>query len=72
MDFGTTRGTNVVVTSDTSLDVTVPAGTGTVDVTVTVPGGTSPTSPSDQYTYVTAPKVTKVSPSADRPPGEPR
>ncbi len=63
VDFGTTPGTNLVVTSDTSLDVTVPAGAGTVDVTVTVPGGTSPTNPSDQYTYVTAPEVTKVNPN---------
>ena len=63
VDFGTTPGTNLVVTSDTSLDVTVPAGAGTVDVTVTVPGGTSPTNSSDQYTYVAAPEVTKVNPN---------
>jgi hypothetical protein len=31
--------------------VTVPAGTGTVDVTVTTPSGTSAISSADQFTY---------------------
>ena len=39
-------------------------GTGTVDVTVTIPvGGTSATSTADQFTYVAAPTVTGVSPT---------
>ena len=41
-----------------------PAGTGTVDVTVTTPGGTSATSPADQFTYVAAPTVTGLSPTS--------
>jgi hypothetical protein len=43
---------NFVVISDTVLVATAPAeAAGTVDVTVTTPGGTSATSAADQYTY---------------------
>ena len=38
--------------SATSITATSPAGTGTVDVTVTTTGGTSATSAADQFTYV--------------------
>ena len=42
-----------------------PAGSaGTVDVTVTTPGGTSATSSADQFTYTAAPTVTAVSPTS--------
>ena len=51
VDFGTTAATNVTVVSDTTITADSPAGTGTVDVTVTTPGGTSATSPADQFTY---------------------
>lgn len=46
------------------INATAPAGTGTVDVTVTTPGGTSATSSADQYTYVGEPTVTGVSPAS--------
>ena len=61
--FGTTAGT---VTADGagSITVTSPAGTGTQDITVTTAGGTSATSGADQFTYIPAPTVTAVSPSA--------
>ena len=39
-------------------------GTGTVDVTVTTPSGTSATSSADQFTYLAAPTVTGISPTA--------
>src|SRR5581483_7438476 len=39
-------------------------GSGAVDVTVTTAGGTSATSASDQYTYIPAPAVSSVSPTA--------
>jgi hypothetical protein len=39
------------VSSATSITVTSPAGSGTVDVTVTGPGGKSATSSADQFTY---------------------
>ncbi len=66
VDFGTTAGTDLNVVSDTSIEVDSPAGSGTVDVTVTNPSGTSPTSSADQFTYtaVTAPAVTSLSPTS--------
>jgi hypothetical protein len=50
--FGATPATNFTVSSDSQITATSPAGNGIVDVTVTTPGGTSATSPSDQFTYV--------------------
>ena len=41
--FGNAVGTIIGTPTDTSLSVRVPAGSGTVDVQVTTPGGTSPT-----------------------------
>lgn len=47
--FGSVAGTNLTVASDTSITVTSPAqAAGTVDVTVTTPGGVSATIPADQ------------------------
>ena len=62
VDFGTVATTSFTVSSDSSLTVASPAGTGTVDVTVTTPSGTSATSTSDQFTY--SPTVTGISPAA--------
>ena len=44
VDFGTTPAINYTVTSDNQITATAPVGTGVVNVTVTGPGGTSPTS----------------------------
>ena len=63
VDFGATPATNLTVIDDTTITVDSPAGTGTVDVTVITPGGTSTTSPADQFSYVAAPTVTGLSPS---------
>ena len=50
--FGTAAGTRVTVNaSGTSLTVYSPAGSGTVDVTVTTPAGISPLRPGDRFTY---------------------
>jgi hypothetical protein len=54
VSFGGTAATGVVVNSDTSITATSPAGSGTVDITVTTGGGTSATSGVDQFTYVPA------------------
>ncbi len=59
--------TNVTVVSDTAITATSPSGSGTVDVTVTTPNGTSAANPpGDQFTYAApaAPTVTGVSPSS--------
>jgi hypothetical protein len=50
--FGST-GVNVQTgATDTQLVVVSPGDTGTVDLTVTTPAGTSATSSNDQFTYV--------------------
>jgi hypothetical protein len=51
VDFGQVAGTGVTVNSATSITVDAPAGTGTVDVTVITPAGTSAISAADQFTY---------------------
>jgi hypothetical protein len=63
--FGATLATSFTVNSATSISVTSPAASlGTVDVTVTTPGGTSATSSADHFTYVTPlPTITSVSPT---------
>ena len=63
--FGTTAATNVIVNSATQITATSPGGTGTVDVMVVTPGGTSPVNqPADQFSYVAAPAVTGISPAS--------
>ena len=64
VDFGANAATSVDVESSTTLTALAPPGSyGTVDVTVTTPGGTSATSTADQYRYG-RPTVTAVSPTA--------
>lgn len=41
----------------------VPSGSGNVDITVTTPGGTSPTTAADTYAYAPVPTITKVAPN---------
>ncbi|MGB6055836.1 MAG: IPT/TIG domain-containing protein, partial [Burkholderiaceae bacterium] len=48
---------------------TAPAGSGTVDVTVTTPGGTSDPSASTKYTYALPPTVSGLSPTSGPSPG---
>jgi hypothetical protein len=64
VDFGASAASNLVVISATQIMVTSPAGAGLVDVTVAGPGGTSATSPADQFTYLMAPTVQTISPAA--------
>lgn len=49
--FGSAAASFVTINSATQIVATAPAGTGTVDVTVTTLGGTSATSAADQFTY---------------------
>jgi hypothetical protein len=53
--------------NDSSITVTSPAGSGTVDVTVTTSGGTSAASVADQFTYIATPGALLVTilPRAD-------
>ncbi len=69
VNFGSNAATSVNVQSSTTLTAVAPVGSyGTVDVTVTTPGGTSATSTADQYRYG-RPTVTAVSPTAGPPGG---
>jgi subtilase family serine protease len=49
--FGKKKGTRIRVVSATEIQVTVPAGSGTVEVTMSAVGGTSKTSRSTRYRY---------------------
>jgi hypothetical protein len=53
VQFGSVAATNLSIVSDTQLTVTSPPpnASGTVDVTVTTPAGTSAASTADQFTY---------------------
>jgi hypothetical protein len=64
VDFGLTAATNVVVVSATEITAKSPAGTGTVNVMVVTPGGTSVTSSNDDFRYISVPTVASVSPAA--------
>ena len=70
VDFGATPATSFTVNSDTSITAGSPAGSaGTVDITVTTPGGTSATAAADQFTYETPPVITSLSPATGLPAG---
>ena len=64
--FGTAPATGYSVDSDTQITATSPAGTGTVDVLVTTPAGTSAVVAGDQFSYqaAAAPTVTGISPTS--------
>ena len=51
VQFGASSASTMTIVSDTQITATSPAGSGTVDVTVATPAGTSATSPADQFTY---------------------
>ncbi len=59
--FGAAEATGFTVVSATSITATVPAGSGTVDVTVATPAGRSPAGRLDRYTYQTPPAIDKLS-----------
>jgi hypothetical protein len=65
--FGSTAATSFNVSSATQITAISPPGNlGSVDITVTASGGTSPTSAADQFTYGSggpAPTITSISPS---------
>ena len=62
--FGATAA-GVSCSSTTACTATSPAEpAGTVDITLTTPGGTSATSPADQFTFAAAPSVSAINPDA--------
>ena len=59
--FGAAEASNVNVESSTTVIATAPPGTGTVNVQVTTPSGTSAPNTADRYTYLLPPTVKKLS-----------
>ena len=67
VEFGTNLSTDWTVVNDTTITADSPAGSGTADVTVVTPGGTSATSAADRFTYtaaLAAPAVTGITPAS--------
>lgn len=62
VSFGTATvpSSSFAMATDTGITLPSPGGTGVVDVVVTTPGGTSPTSGADKFSY--APVATSVNP----------
>ncbi len=60
--FGANSATSFTVDSGRTITAVSPAGTGTVNVTVTTPEGTSRTVAADKFSYEPPPTVTNVSP----------
>ncbi len=64
--FGADGTGKIISDTDSQIVVQSPqASPGTVDITITTPTGTSPTSSADQFSYVAAPTVTGVTPGTD-------
>ena len=61
VQFGSTVVTTFTVVNDTKVNVTIPAGTGTVHVRVRNAYGLSDATSADTYAYVAAPTVTALS-----------
>ena len=62
VQFGSHGATEYTVESETMIHAVAPAGTGDVDVTVTLAGGTSPANVADHFSYL--PVGTGLSPAA--------
>src|SRR5207244_1478717 len=63
--FGATNATGFTVGNDGQITATAPAhAAGTVDVSVTTAGGTSANTAADDYTFVAAPSISSLSPTA--------
>lgn len=62
VDFGSTPATLIEPKSANTILAVSPAGTGTVDITVTTSVGTSPITPADEFTYVSTPVIQSVAP----------
>lgn len=67
--FGTVPAASFTVVSDTQITAVSPAGSGTVDVTVTTPDGSASLLPFGGFTYLPPPAVTGVSPASGAVPG---
>ncbi len=62
VQFGLTPSTLVTPVSQGEIRAVSPGGTGTVDITVTTPAGTSAVVVADEFSYVTTPSIEKIYP----------
>jgi len=58
--FGSAEAIDFSVSLYGGITAVAPPGSGTVDITVTTPAGTSATSPADQFTYIPPPTVSSL------------
>ena len=70
VEFGSNSAASFTVSSSTSITATAPPGSGTVDVIVTTPAGSSPAAQADHFTYASEPPPSEPPPS-EPPPSEP-
>ena len=67
--FGGMAAASFTVNSNSQISAITPAGSGTVDVTVTTAAGTSAVVPVDQFAYTTAPALSSITPTTGTPSG---
>ncbi len=63
--FGSTAAQSFTVKSETEISAVSPAGTGTVNVTVTTPAGETATTEGDHFTYKTGPQFALEIPATE-------
>jgi YVTN family beta-propeller protein len=63
--FGTTPAASFTVVSDSLIEVITPPGTGTSDITVRSPNGSSVVTSADQFTFVSCDSPAITSPNSD-------
>ena len=61
--FGGTNAQSFTFSDDNDMTAISPAGSGTVDITVTTSNGISATSSADQFTYIGPPTFTSIAPN---------
>ena len=64
VDFDTTSASFTVLSSTQIKAISPAHADGTVDITVTTPGGTSAVTPADQFTFLRERKITSISPTS--------
>ena len=61
VQFGAAQAASFTVNASGSITATAPPGSGTVDITVTTPSGTSPPGSADRFTFQHPPTIKKLS-----------
>ncbi len=64
VQFGSNSATHIERISESTLKANAPAGSGSVNVTVTTPFGTSAATPADQFTYEESPSISAIAPAS--------